>query len=115
MSSAPPRRFRNQPKCRRRPDPTPDCGACSVPPVRAFITGGHGFVGPWLRAHLEAEGDEVTAPPEGWEITDPAQVGAAIADAAPDAIYHLAAISNVVQSWNAPAHTFEVNALGTLH
>ncbi|HZQ87275.1 MAG TPA: GDP-mannose 4,6-dehydratase, partial [Acidimicrobiales bacterium] len=46
---------------------------------------------------------------------DPAQVATALQDAAPDAIYHLAAISNVVQSWQAPAHTFEVNALGTLH
>lgn len=83
--------------------------------MRAFVTGGHGFVGPWLRAHLEEAGDEVVAPPDGWEITDPAQVTAAVADAAPEAIYHLAAISNVVQSWQAPAHTFEVNALGTLH
>jgi GDP-4-dehydro-6-deoxy-D-mannose reductase len=83
--------------------------------MRAFVTGGHGFVGPWLRAHLEAAGDEVIAPLEGWEITDPAQVTAAVTGAAPDAIYHLAAISNVVQSWQAPAHTFEVNALGTLH
>jgi len=83
--------------------------------MRSFVTGGHGFVGPWLRAHLEAAGDEVVAPPEGWEITDPAQVAAAVTGAAPDAIYHLAAISNVVQSWQAPAHTFEVNALGTLH
>jgi len=83
--------------------------------MRAFVTGGHGFVGPWLRAHLEANGDEVVAPPDGWEITDPAQVSAAISDAAPDAIYHLAAISNVVHSWERPAHTFEVNALGTLH
>jgi GDP-4-dehydro-6-deoxy-D-mannose reductase len=83
--------------------------------MRAFVTGGHGFVGPYLRAHLESQGDEVVAPPEGWEITDPAQVAAAVQEAAPDAIYHLAAISNVVQSWQAPAHTFEVNALGTLH
>lgn len=83
--------------------------------MRAFVTGGHGFVGPWLRAHLESAGDEVVAPPDGWEITDPAQVTDAITGAAPDAIYHLAAISNVVQSWQAPAHTFEVNALGTLH
>src|SRR4051812_29826137 len=93
---------------------TPTGATCSVPPMRSFVTGGHGFVGRWLRARLEAEGDEVIAPPEGWEITDPAQVAAAVSDAAPDAVYHLAAISNVVQSWQAPAHTFEVNALGTL-
>ena len=83
--------------------------------MRAFVTGGHGFVGPWLRAHLEAAGDEVAAPPEGFEITDAAAVRDAVHAAAPDAIYHLAAISNVVESWRAPAHTFEVNALGTLH
>jgi GDP-4-dehydro-6-deoxy-D-mannose reductase len=83
--------------------------------MRAFVTGGHGFVGPWLRAHLEEAGDEVVAPPDGFEITDPDAVSRAVSGAAPDAIYHLAAISNVVQSWQAPAHTFEVNALGTLH
>ncbi|MBV8691702.1 MAG: GDP-mannose 4,6-dehydratase [Actinobacteria bacterium] len=83
--------------------------------MRVFVTGGHGFVGPYLRAHLEAAGDDVVAPPDGWEITDPAQVNAALQEAAPEAIYHLAAISNVVQSWQEPALTFEVNALGTLH
>src|SRR5258707_2795722 len=83
--------------------------------MRAFVTGGHGFVGPWLRAHLEESGDDVVAPPDGWEITDPDAVTAAVHEAAPDAVYHLAAISNVVQSWQTPAHTFEVNALGTLH
>jgi nucleoside-diphosphate-sugar epimerase len=30
--------------------------------VRALVTGGHGFVGTWLRVHLEDEGDDVVVP-----------------------------------------------------
>jgi GDP-4-dehydro-6-deoxy-D-mannose reductase len=58
-------------------------------------------------------GDTVIAPQT--DITDGPALQAAVADAAPDAIYHLAAISNVGESWQAPERTFEVNAIGTLH
>jgi GDP-4-dehydro-6-deoxy-D-mannose reductase len=83
--------------------------------MRAFVTGGHGFVGPWLVRHLEAQGDEVTSPDLEVDITDAASIGAAIGDARPDAVYHLAALANVSDSWQNPARTFEVNATGTLH
>jgi GDP-4-dehydro-6-deoxy-D-mannose reductase len=36
-----------------------------------------------------------------------------MADAAPDAIYHLAALSHVGQSWEAPAEVLRVNVAGT--
>jgi GDP-4-dehydro-6-deoxy-D-mannose reductase len=82
--------------------------------VRAFVTGGQGFVGTWLGRHLESMGDEcVLAGPEV-DITDPSLIGPAIHDAAPDVIYHLAALASVADSWRDPATTFEVNATGTL-
>ena len=81
--------------------------------MRAFVTGGDGFVGRWLHEHLAAAGDSIIAPTT--DVTDAAALRDAVADAAPDAIYHLAAISNVGESWDAPAQTFAVNATGTLN
>lgn len=83
--------------------------------MRAFVTGGQGFVGNWLCAHLEAAGDEVVGPPPSVDITDPDAIAEAVVSARPDAIYHLAALASVAESWDAPVRTFEVNALGTLH
>jgi GDP-4-dehydro-6-deoxy-D-mannose reductase len=84
--------------------------------MRAFVTGGHGFVGPWLRRHLEEQGDEVIAPDaDAVDITDPDSVARAVAEARPDAVYHLAAMAHVSESWRQPAKTFAVNATGTLH
>ena len=83
--------------------------------MRAFVTGGHGFVGPWLTRHLHDQGDDVVAPGAEVDITDGAAIAGAIAEASPDAIYHLAALSNVSESWDHPVRTFEVNAMGTLH
>jgi GDP-4-dehydro-6-deoxy-D-mannose reductase len=40
-------------------------------------------------------------------------LGPVVADAAPDAIYHLAALSHVGQSWEAPAEVLRVNVAGT--
>lgn len=77
------------------------------------MTGGGGFVGTFLRAHLEASGDEVIAP--FVDITQPSEIGAAIRDAQPDAVYHLAGQADVGRSWADPAETFTINALGTLN
>jgi len=83
--------------------------------MRAFVTGVQGFVGTWLSQHLEACGDEVVAPPDGFDVTEPAGVRRAILEAQPDAVFHLAARSHVGESWKDPAGTFKVNATGTLH
>ena len=82
--------------------------------MRALVTGARGFVGRWLRAHLEASGDEV-ADCEPLDVTDPAAVEAAVRAARPDAVYHLAALTHVRDSWGRPAEFLRVNAMGTLH
>lgn len=84
-------------------------------PVKALITGAAGFVGGYLRTHLEDQGDEVVGLDAEVDVTDGEAVGAAIAEAAPDAVYHLAAASNVGSSWNAPVEVLRVNAEGTLN
>jgi len=81
--------------------------------VHAFLTGGAGFVGQWLQEHLSASGDEVDAPEV--DVTDGAALRDVVLAAMPDAIYHLAAISNVGESWGDPVRTLEVNAMGTLN
>jgi GDP-4-dehydro-6-deoxy-D-mannose reductase len=83
--------------------------------VRAFITGGHGFVGTWLARHLEDNGEEVVAAGPEIDVTDPDCVARAMAAQQPDVVYHLAALANVSDSWQDPTRTFEVNATGTLH
>jgi GDP-4-dehydro-6-deoxy-D-mannose reductase len=83
--------------------------------VHAFITGGRGFVGPWLGQHLEACGDTVTVTGAEVDITDAVALRDAIGAARPDAVYHLAAQSSVQASWDDPAATFEINTIGTLN
>jgi GDP-4-dehydro-6-deoxy-D-mannose reductase len=82
--------------------------------LRAFVTGAEGFVGRWLCRHLLEAGDEVVRAGVGVDVTDPDQLHRALADAEPDAVYHLAAASHVGESWKEPRETFRVNALGTL-
>ena len=81
--------------------------------MRSLITGGRGFVGTWLAAHLRSVGDDVVQIDQEVEITDPAALLGAVTEAAPDAIYHLAAMTHVGQSWDEPLRVLEVNVLGT--
>jgi len=83
--------------------------------VRALVTGARGFVGSWLTAHLVESGDDVVAIDHEVDVTDGAAVRAAVLEAAPDVVYHLAALTNVAQSWSDPSDVFRVNAIGTLH
>jgi GDP-4-dehydro-6-deoxy-D-mannose reductase len=83
--------------------------------VRALVTGGRGFVGRWLTAHLEKEGDEVIATGEEVDVTDADAVRRSLADIQPDAVYHLAGWAHVGSSWDDPAGAFLVNANGTVH
>jgi GDP-4-dehydro-6-deoxy-D-mannose reductase len=86
-----------------------------VADVRALVTGGRGFVGTWLTAHLEALGDDVVAIDHEVDITDLDALSTAVRSARPDAVYHLAAFTHVGQSWKDPGLVMQVNALGTLH
>src|SRR5487761_2242298 len=85
--------------------------------MRAFLTGGTGFVGGYLRAHLEAESDAVVVLDDRLDLGDPETADAldsALLAAAPDVIYHLAALTHVGRSWDDPAATMRVNVMGTL-
>jgi GDP-4-dehydro-6-deoxy-D-mannose reductase len=89
--------------------------AGSLNGVRAYLTGGTGFVGEWLLRHLSDEGDTAIAPGPEVDVTVPALIAADLKQAAPDMVYHLAALTHVGQSWREPAETFRVNAVGTLN
>ncbi|MGO8872776.1 MAG: GDP-mannose 4,6-dehydratase [Acidimicrobiales bacterium] len=81
--------------------------------MRSLITGGRGFVGHWLADHLREAGDEVVVIDQEVDVTNPTALLAAVTDAAPDAIYHLAALSHVGRSWDEPLRVLEVNVIGT--
>ena len=81
--------------------------------MRSLITGGGGFVGHWLADHLRQRGDHVVSVDKEVDVTDPASLLPALVDAAPDAVYHLAALTHVGQSWDEPLQVLEVNVIGT--
>jgi len=87
--------------------------------MHALVTGGVGFVGRHLVEHLRESGDEVSIVDRHGEdavdITDGPAVRAAIADARPDAVYHLAGWADVGGSWAEPVAAFRANAEGTLN
>jgi GDP-4-dehydro-6-deoxy-D-mannose reductase len=87
--------------------------------VRALVTGGLGFVGHHLVAHLREHGDDVVVLDRrgegGVDITDAAGIHEAVARAAPDALYHLAGWADVGGSWQHPVEAFRANAEGTLN
>ena len=81
--------------------------------MRALITGGKGFVGQWLSAHLKDHGDEVAVIDIETDVADGAAVRRVMADVRPGAVYHLAAMTHVGDSWEAPSQVLRVNVLGT--
>jgi GDP-4-dehydro-6-deoxy-D-mannose reductase len=86
--------------------------------MKALITGGRGFVGGHLLAHLEAEGDEVVVTDRsdgGPDLTDAAALAELVAEVAPEVVYHLAGQSDVGRSWTTPVETFRANVEGTIN
>jgi GDP-4-dehydro-6-deoxy-D-mannose reductase len=87
--------------------------------MRAVVTGGLGFVGQHLVAHLVANGDDVTTldrtGDQPVDITDGPAVTEALLTIAPDVVYHLAGWADVGASWRDPVGVLRVNAEGTLH
>ena len=81
--------------------------------MRALITGGKGFVGQWLAAHLKDCGDEVAVIDLETDVADGAAVRRVLSDVVPEAIYHLAAMTHVGESWEDPSQVLRVNVLGT--
>jgi GDP-4-dehydro-6-deoxy-D-mannose reductase len=101
--------------------------------VRAFITGGSGFVGQWLARALLERGSSVTsfglhapstvvlAPNERegvhWvpgDIREVESLQRALATAKPDVIFHLAGVTFVPEASDAPVTAFDVNVLGAV-
>jgi GDP-4-dehydro-6-deoxy-D-mannose reductase len=81
--------------------------------MRAFITGGGGFVGRYLREHLESLGDDVVSVDVECDVTNLESVSAYLAANEPEVIYHLAALTHVGDSWTNPKEYTRVNVLGT--
>ena len=86
---------------------------------RLFATGSTGFVGQWLRKHIQlpeiAEHVEWATPETKSDIRDVQQLTRQLAEVRPDWIIHLAGQSAVPYSFENPKETFEVNCLGTLN
>lgn len=81
--------------------------------MKALITGAGGFVGGHLRAYLEGAGDEVLGVDLEVDVTEPSAVAEVLQRFEPDAVYHLAALAHVGESWNDPERYLAVNAGGT--
>lgn len=90
--------------------------------MRALITGSQGFVGRYLRQELEESGYEVVGldiqPGEGAiqaDLLNPEQLAAAVRQAEPDAVFHLAGQADVARSWKIPQRTMEINVLAAVN
>jgi GDP-4-dehydro-6-deoxy-D-mannose reductase len=84
--------------------------------MKALVTGSTGFVGPYLCAHLEACSDEVLTPGDehaSFDVTDRDEVAAVLGRLRPEVVYHLAARSNVADSWSDPTSCLRTNVEGT--
>lgn len=82
--------------------------------MRAFVTGGSGFVGGHLLSHLSDQGDQILSPkPSEMEIRDLVSVKNAIGDFKPEVIYHLAGIAFVPDCEEDFGNALSVNVLGT--
>jgi GDP-4-dehydro-6-deoxy-D-mannose reductase len=87
--------------------------------LRVLITGASGFAGGYLARACAAVGDSVlgvsrtgdTPAGEGraLDLRDGEATRATFRDAAPEVVYHLAALSSVGQSWEDPARTIQDN------
>lgn len=103
---------------------------------RVLVTGHTGFKGSWLALWLQALGADVTGLSDAvpttpslfelarvhenlhdirCDVRDADGVAAAVREARPEVVLHLAAQPLVRRSFAAPAETFAVNVLGTAH
>ena len=103
---------------------------------RVFVTGHTGFKGGWLSLWLQQWGAAVTgyalAPPTQPSLFESARVGegmhsvlgdvrnfdalrTAVTDCRPEIVFHLAAQSLVMPSYQQPVETYATNVMGTVH
>lgn len=83
--------------------------------MRVLITGAAGFVGRHLTEHLRAGGHEVIGLDRAaLDLCDGAATHAAVQEAEPDWIAHLAAEASVARSWEDPKATIRNNLQATL-
>jgi GDP-4-dehydro-6-deoxy-D-mannose reductase len=85
--------------------------------ARVLITGASGFVGRHLAAACAVAGDDVHAAARstGIDLRDGEAARAAVAAAAPEVVYHLAAHAHVGASWEDPAATLQDNLAMTVN
>ncbi|RUS45255.1 GDP-mannose 4,6-dehydratase [Cohnella sp. AR92] len=96
--------------------------------MRVLLTGAGGFVGRHLAEYLAKQGHEVTAGLRSsksgdscfirhvrLDIRSPEAIRHALLLAQPETVIHLAAQSNVADSWRDPLHTMQLNAIASLH
>jgi GDP-4-dehydro-6-deoxy-D-mannose reductase len=78
--------------------------------TQLLVTGGAGFAGRHLVAHLEGLGHALAAPPRAQlDVLDADAVSRAVAEARPAAVIHLAALASVGRSWEEPRTTMLAN------
>jgi GDP-4-dehydro-6-deoxy-D-mannose reductase len=81
--------------------------------VTDFVSGGAGFAGRHLLALLD---DDVVAPTRAeLDLLDAEAVRAAVRDARPERVFHLAALASVGHSWRAPREVLEANVSMTVN
>jgi len=85
--------------------------------LRAFVTGGSGFIGSHLVDSLRDRDHQVYVYDlkRGLDVTKRLILTNKIKDFHPDVVYHLAAVLGTSETFQDPHRTVEVNVLGTLN